>query len=73
MWLCDTSRHIAAEPEGELAKVFNAAIDEIRAKDVNGQHVPWIAPTRQVKTFHPRSVGMAAYRDAIIEATYLYQ
>jgi hypothetical protein len=31
-------------------------------------HIAWYFPTRQIKTFHPRSVGMEAYRDAVIAA-----
>jgi hypothetical protein len=31
------------------------------------QNCIWFLPTRQIKTFHPRSAGMALYRDAIID------
>lgn len=73
VWLCHTSREIAAYPNGDAANFFNAANEVIKAGDVKGQHVPWVAPTRQVKTFHPRSIGMAAYRDAILDAARQYQ
>src|SRR5205814_327325 len=36
--------------------------------DVHGTHIPGYVATRQIKTFHPRSPGMVAYRDAIIDA-----
>ena len=29
--------------------------------------VPWYVPTRSAKTFHPKTLGQLAYRDAIME------
>jgi hypothetical protein len=61
------AQDVADEPDGDLAKDLRAANEEIAKGDVNGQHIPWYLPTRQIKTFHPRSPGMVAYRDGIIE------
>lgn len=59
---------MAAEPNGDLAQDLQAANAEIANGEVNGTHIPGYVATRQIKTFHPRSPGMVAYRDAIIEA-----
>ena len=68
LWTCRLSMEAAAEPNGTIALGIKAANTEIAAGDVNGLHVPWYVPTRQIKTFHPRSPGMVGYRDAIIAA-----
>lgn len=61
------AQDVAEESDGDLAKDLRAANEEIAKGDVNGQHIPSYVPTRQIKTFHPRSPGMVAYRDGIIE------
>ena len=66
--MCRTAEGIAANPNGTGAQNYKAANNEVANGNVTGQHIPWYIPTRQVKSFHPRSPGMAAYRDAIIEA-----
>ncbi|VBB84421.1 Putative Esterase [Podospora comata] len=67
-YLCYVAELVREEPEGEEAKRVNGANDFISGKDgANIQDVSWYAPTRQIKTFHPRTVGMFAYRDAILE------
>ena len=65
-WTCCLS--MEAEPTGTVALGIQAANTEIAAGDVNDLHVPWYLPTRQIKTFHPRSPGMVGFRDAIIAA-----
>ena len=71
--MCRSSEGIAADPDGPLAQNYNAANDEVANGNLTGQHIPWWIPTRQVKSFHPRSPGMAAYRDSIIEAISVIQ
>jgi hypothetical protein len=66
--MCRTAEGIAADPNGTGAQNYKAANDEVANGNVTGQHIPIWIPTRQVKSFHPRSPGMAAYRDSIIEA-----
>jgi hypothetical protein len=72
-WNCQSAQIIAADPNGPLKQYLDAANQETNARNVSGKHVSWFAPTRQIKTFHPRSVGMAAYRDALIEAIAEFQ
>lgn len=66
--LCRVAAEIADAPDGDEAKRFRQANKDIAAGDVSSQSIPWYLPTRQIKTFHPRTTGMQAYRDAIIEA-----
>jgi len=68
LWSCRTAQDIAEFPNSRLKTEFDAANQEIQAGNYSGQHVSKWLPTRQIKTFHPRSIGMAAYRDAIIDA-----
>lgn len=42
--------------------------DDIAAGNYSSQHIPWILPTRQIKTFHPRSTGQFMMRGAVISA-----
>jgi hypothetical protein len=72
-WMCIIAEDIQRDPDGDWAKNYNAANDEIKTGNYSGQHVPWYAPTRQIKTFHPRSPGMIAYRNAIIESIWEHQ
>ena len=65
--MCRVSEEIAMDPSGPQASRFNSANAAIAAGDVSSQDVSWYVPTRQIKTFHPRSPGMAAYRDSVIE------
>jgi hypothetical protein len=58
----------ADEPNGTIAQGIQAANAQIKAGDINGLDVHWYYPTRQIKTFHPRSPGIVGYRDAIIAA-----
>ncbi|KAI1928490.1 hypothetical protein LOZ65_001983 [Ophidiomyces ophidiicola] len=69
-WLCNMAKDVAKYPNGETAKRLKMANEEIAKKDFKGQHIPSYTPTRQIKTFHPRSPGMVAYRDKIIETIH---
>jgi hypothetical protein len=64
--LCRISEEVADDPTGPQATRLNKANTAIAAGDMSSQDVSWYLPTRQIKTFHPRSPGMAAYRDAMI-------
>jgi hypothetical protein len=64
--MCRVAAEIQDDPEGEQARRFAQANQDIAAGDVNSQSIPWYLPTRTAKTFHPRTPGMRAYRDAII-------
>ncbi|PVH79610.1 esterase family protein [Cadophora sp. DSE1049] len=65
--MCRVAQEVADDPSGPQALRLNQANRAIAAGDVSSQDIPWYIATRQAKTFHPRSPGMAAYRDAIIE------
>jgi hypothetical protein len=49
------------------AEILQQANEDIVAGIVDSQSISWWLPTRQIKTFHPRSPGQAAIRDSIIE------
>ncbi|KAK0660438.1 putative esterase [Cercophora samala] len=67
-YLCYVAELVREEPEGEEAKMVQRANDFIAGNggNVTIQEVSWYTPTRQIKTFHPRTVGMFAYRDAVL-------
>ncbi|SMR52547.1 unnamed protein product [Zymoseptoria tritici ST99CH_3D1] len=69
----DCENGVAAEPQGDLASKLREANNEIAAKNFTGQSIGWFSPTRQIKTFHPRTPGMIACRDSIIAAINLTQ
>jgi hypothetical protein len=64
-WQCSMADVIKGRSNGTEALSFKAANAEIKKGDVHGQEIGFWTPTRQIKTFHPRSPGMVAYRDAI--------
>ncbi|CAG8901464.1 unnamed protein product [Penicillium egyptiacum] len=66
-WLCLAARDIADEPNGTLAWSYGNATQALKDGDFNSQEISYWSPTRQIKAFHPRSPGMALYRDAILE------
>lgn len=66
--LCRIAEEVRDDPAGKQALRLNKANQAIAAGDVGSQDVPWYIPTRTAKTFHPRSPGMAAYRDAVVAA-----
>lgn len=66
--MCQVSTSIAEDPSGPEAVRYQAAKAAISSGNYSSQDISWYLPTRQVKTFHPRSPGMVAYRDAVLEA-----
>jgi hypothetical protein len=66
--MCRVSQAVIDDPSGPEALRLSSANADIVAGNVSSQSISWYIPTRQIKTFHPRSPGMAAYRDAIIAA-----
>jgi hypothetical protein len=72
-WMCDIARGIAKNPNGVVAQSYNNASAEWADGDFGAAHIPWYLPTRQIKTFHPRTRGMYAYRDALIESIRQHQ
>jgi hypothetical protein len=66
VWMCRISQDIGSDPDSDLATNYRLANAEVAAKELNGQHIPWFVPTRQIKMFHPRSPGMLGYRNAVI-------
>jgi hypothetical protein len=67
-WMCYMAEAVSGNSNGTEATYLSKANAEIKAGNVTGQHIGWWTPTRQIKTFHPRSPGMAAYRDAVIDS-----
>ena len=66
--MCQVSITIAEDPTGPEAVRYQAAEQDIANGNYSSQDIPWYTPTRQVKTFHPRSPGMVVYRDACLAA-----
>jgi hypothetical protein len=65
--LCKLAQTVRDDPQGPEALRFGGANAELAGGNFSSQDVPWYAPTRQIKTFHPRTPGMYAYRDAVLE------
>lgn len=65
--MCNLAQTVRDAPDGPEALRFGRANADLSSGNFNSQDVPWYAPTRQIKTFHPRTSGMIAYRDAILE------
>lgn len=66
--MCQVSISIAEDPNGLEATRYKSALADISNGNYNSQDIVWYGPTRQVKTFHPRSPGMVVFRDALIAA-----
>ncbi|KAH7327192.1 SGNH hydrolase-type esterase domain-containing protein [Rhexocercosporidium sp. MPI-PUGE-AT-0058] len=64
--MCQVSISISEDPTGLEAVRYRAAQAAIAGGDYSSQEIPGYVPTRQIKTFHPRSPGMVAYRDALL-------
>ncbi|KAK1757778.1 family 71 glycosyl hydrolase [Echria macrotheca] len=67
-FLCMVALNVAHDPNGVEARRLAAANAAIRAGDVNAEEIDWYLPTRQIKTFHPRTAGMHAYKRAVMDA-----
>ncbi|RAK91934.1 mutanase [Aspergillus costaricaensis CBS 115574] len=68
--MCRTALRIAGDPEGLEAQSFAQAETDIANKNYSSQDIPLYTPVRQIKSFHPRSNGMLAFRDAVLAALY---
>jgi hypothetical protein len=68
MAMCRVAEEIKQNPDGEQARRHRRANEDVKNGQLTTEDVSWYLPTRQIKTFHPRTPGMRAYRDAIIEA-----
>ncbi|KAJ9318459.1 hypothetical protein DTO271D3_1121 [Paecilomyces variotii] len=66
VYWCDLASAVASDPDGDIAKLVALANTALANGDFTTQDVSWLLPTRRIKTFHPRSIGMALYRDAIL-------
>ncbi|KAL0939950.1 Mutanase Pc12g07500-like protein 1 [Colletotrichum truncatum] len=66
-YMCRLSHVVTDFPGGPEAALYNKANGDVKAGNFNSQEVGYFAPTRQIKTFHPRTPGMYKYRDLILE------
>jgi hypothetical protein len=67
-WLCQMAREVLASPDGDLAHQVTEVNNDIRSGNYTAANVSSWYPTRQIKTFHPRTPGMYAFRDAVVAA-----
>jgi hypothetical protein len=65
--MCPMAVSVRQHPGGSAAKVLDQANNDTKNGNVSSQGIGFFTPTRQIKAFHPRSPGMVAYRDALIE------
>ncbi|RAH70323.1 mutanase [Aspergillus aculeatinus CBS 121060] len=63
--MCDASLSVSMDPNGEVAQRLAQANADISSRNYSSTAIKWWLPTRQIKTFHPRSDGMFAFRDAV--------
>ncbi|KAH6842747.1 mutanase [Chaetomium sp. MPI-CAGE-AT-0009] len=66
--MCHRAQEIRYDPGGLTALWFGRANADLASGNVSSQDVSWWLATRQIKTFHPRTNGMYAYRDAVLDA-----
>jgi hypothetical protein len=67
-WQCMVAQQMSDVPDGLWAQKLKEANADISSQNYNAESIGWWTPTRQIKTFHPRTPGMHAYRDSIIDA-----
>lgn len=48
------------------AHLLKQADEAISSQGYNAQEIGWWYPTRQIKSFHPRSMCMQKHRDAVV-------
>lgn len=73
-WMCEVALAVASDPKGEPAQQYKKAQDAYTRGDFQASEITgWFATTARIKTFHPRTRGMVAYRDALIEAINKHQ
>lgn len=68
VFLCLVAENILQAPGGEVAMSLARASQAISNGDFGSADIDYFTPTRIAKTFHPRSPGMVAYRDAVLAA-----
>jgi hypothetical protein len=66
--MCRVAQAVNGDPTGPEAKRLANANADIIAGNASSESIPYFVPTLQIKTFHPRTPGMFAYRDALISA-----
>ena len=73
--LCDTARAInsastlgtnGSAPTSPIS-VYDADLQAWKDQNFTAVEVPWWVPTRQAKTFHPKTLGQQAYKLAIMD------
>ncbi len=70
-WMCRLTNDLRADSKQDhnvWAVQYKEANAHIKNGTVSAQHVSYFTPTRQIKTFHPRSPGMLVYRDAVLKS-----
>lgn len=65
-FMCDVAIHVKANSSSLIAQSLDRANQAIANQDYSSQDVSWWLPTRQIKTFHPRSPGMMFYAGAAV-------
>ncbi|RAL13202.1 SGNH/GDSL hydrolase family protein [Aspergillus homomorphus CBS 101889] len=63
--MCDAAISVSMEPDGKIAQLLAQANADIASGNYSSTAITWWLPTRQIKTFHPRSDGIFAFRDAV--------
>lgn len=64
---CDIASAIT-NTSSEAYTVFSEDMKEMEDKNLTAVRIPWWVPTAEAKTFHPRSLGQKAFKDAIMAA-----
>ncbi|KAJ9480771.1 hypothetical protein VN97_g12756 [Penicillium thymicola] len=66
--MCHVAETVAHDPNGPEAQRLDRANKALANGDLSVQEISWYLPTRTIKMFHPRTPGMAIYRDAVIDS-----
>lgn len=72
-WLCQLAKEeiaSAGQTSGNGTDIDVTIADanaELARGDFSAANISWYLPTRQIKTFHPRTAGMYGYRDAVMK------
>ncbi|KAJ5649125.1 uncharacterized protein N7484_002848 [Penicillium longicatenatum] len=66
VYWCDLASEIASDPDGDIAQHVALANTALASGDFTAQDIRWFLPMKQIKIFHPRSIGIVFYRDAIL-------
>lgn len=68
VYWCDIASAVVSDPDGDIAQYVALANTALASGEVSAENIAWFLPLSQIKTFHPRSIGQAFYRDAILAA-----